>query len=42
MWDGGTIHQSEAIKAILSQRPSRVHLAPLPPYCPELNLVEFV
>jgi transposase len=42
VWDGAAIHRSEAVKAFLKERPSRVHLERLPAYSPELNPVELV
>lgn len=42
VWDGASIHRSEAVKAFLKQRPGRVHLESLPAYSPELNPVELV
>ena len=42
IWDGASIHRSEAVKAFLKERPGRVHLESLPPYSPELNPVELV
>lgn len=42
IWDGASIHRSEAVKAFLKQRPGRVHLESLPPYSPELNPVELI
>ncbi|WP_186742697.1 transposase [Spirosoma utsteinense] len=35
VWDGASIHRSEAVKAFLKQRPGRVHLESLPPYSPD-------
>lgn len=32
IWDGASIHRSEAVKAFLSERPGRVHLERLPAY----------
>ncbi|GAB3555061.1 hypothetical protein GCM10027577_40340 [Spirosoma fluminis] len=42
IWDGASIHRSEAVKAFLRTRPGRVHLECLPPYSPELNPTELV
>jgi transposase len=40
--DGAAIHRSQAVKAFLSERPSRIHLERLPAYSPQLNPVELV
>ncbi|MFD2574685.1 IS630 family transposase [Spirosoma soli] len=42
IWDGASIHNSETVKAFLSERPGRVHLERLPGYSPELNPTELV
>jgi len=42
IWDGATIHRSEAVKAFLRERPGRIHLELLPGYSPELNPTELV
>ena len=42
IWDGASIHRSEAVKAFLRERPGRVHLEHLPAYSPELNPTELV
>ena len=42
IWDGASIHRSEAVKAFLKKRPGRVHLERLPAYSPELNPTELV
>lgn len=42
IWDGASIHRSEAVKAFLRERPGRVHLELLPGYSPELNPTELV
>ena len=42
IWDGASIHNSEAVKAFLRERPGRVHLERLPGYSPELNPTELV
>lgn len=42
IWDGAAIHRSEAVKALLCERPGRIHLERLPAYSPELNPVELV
>ncbi len=42
IWDGASIHRSEAVKAFLRARPGRVHLECLPAYSPELNPTELV
>lgn len=42
IWDGATIHRSQAVKAFLSRKPGRVHLERLPAYSPELNPVELL
>lgn len=42
IWDGASIHRSEAVKAFLRERPGRVHLELFPGYSPELNPTELV
>jgi transposase len=42
IWDGASIHRSEAVKVFLKGRPGRVHLECLPAYSPELNPTELV
>ena len=42
IWDGASIHRSEAVKSFLRARPGRVHLECLPAYSPELNPTELV
>lgn len=42
IWDGASIHRSEAVKSFLRERPGRVHLESLPAYSPELNPTELV
>lgn len=42
IWDGASIHRSEAVKTFLKDRPGRVHLERLPAYSPELNPVELL
>lgn len=42
IWDGASIHRSEAVKAFLKERPGRIHLECLPAYSPELNPTELV
>ncbi|GAB4041886.1 IS630 family transposase (plasmid) [Spirosoma sp. SC4-14] len=42
IWDGASIHRSQAVKAFLSCKPGRVHLERLPAYSPELNPVELL
>lgn len=43
LWDGGTIHRSEEVKAFLAAGAAeRLHLEILPAYSPELNPVERV
>lgn len=42
IWDGASIHRSEAVKAFLQERPGRIHLERLPAYSPQLNPVELV
>ena len=42
IWDGASIHRSEAVKSFLRARPGRVHLESLPAYSPELNPTELV
>jgi transposase len=42
IWDGAAIHRSEAVKALLRERPRRIHLERLPAHSPELTPVELV
>lgn len=42
IWDGASIHRSQAVKDFLAAHPERVHLEVLPPYSPELNADEMV
>ena len=42
IWDGATIHRSQAVKDFLKSKPGRVHLVALPGYSPELNPVELL
>ncbi|WP_373330581.1 transposase [Salmonirosea aquatica] len=42
VWDGATIHRSQAIKDFLKRKPGRIHLVALPGYSPELNPVELL
>ena len=43
VWDGATIHRSQAVKDFLAQgAAARVHLERLPAYAPELNPAEGV
>jgi transposase len=42
IWDGASIHSSEAVKTFLRERPGRIHLERLPAYSPELNPTELV
>lgn len=42
IWDGASIHRSEAVKALLQAKPGRIHLERLPAYSPELNPVELL
>ncbi|WP_428668402.1 transposase [Runella sp.] len=37
LWDGATIHRSQAVKDFLTHKKGRVHLVTLPGYSPELN-----
>ena len=41
VWDGGSSHKGELIRALLSRR-KRLHLERLPAYAPESNPVEWV
>ena len=41
VWDGGTNHKGELIRALCASQP-RLHLERLPAYAPNLNPVEFV
>ena len=36
LWDGGSIHQGEAVRAVLARHP-RLHVERFPAYAPELN-----
>jgi putative transposase len=40
VWDGGTLHKGEAIRALCRVRPGRFRFELLPPYAPMLNPVE--
>jgi putative transposase len=40
VWDGGTMHQGDPIRALLKQAGQRLRLERLPPYAPMLNPVE--
>ena len=42
IWDGAKIHQSEAVKSFLADKPGNIHLERLPAYSPELNPIELV
>jgi transposase len=42
IWDGATIHRSQAIKDFLVRKKGRIHLVALPGYSPELNPVELL
>ena len=42
IWDGATIHRSQAIKDFLVRKKGRLHLVALPGYSPELNPVELL
>jgi len=42
IWDGATIHRSQAVKEFLTAHPGRVHLERLPGYSPELNAAEML
>ena len=42
IWDGATIHRSQAIKEFLARKKGRIHLVALPGYSPELNPVELL
>jgi transposase len=42
IWDGATIHRSQAIKVFLARKKGRIHLVALPGYSPELNPVELL
>lgn len=42
IWDGATIHRSQAVKEFLAKKSGRVHLVALPEYSPELNPVELL
>lgn len=35
IWDGAAIHRCEAVKALLKNKPGRIHLERLPAYSPE-------
>lgn len=36
LWDGGSIHQGDAVRAVLTRHP-RLHVERFPAYAPELN-----
>lgn len=40
VWDGGTMHKGDPMRAMLRRRRGRVRLERLPPYAPMLNPVE--
>jgi transposase len=40
VWDGGTIHKGEPIRALEAQFADRLSLERLPPFAPKLNPVE--
>lgn len=42
IWDNASIHSGDAIRALLKDRPGRIHLERLPAYSPELNPTELV
>jgi hypothetical protein len=42
LWDGGTMHKGDPIRALVDHFAARLYLEKLPPYAPELNPVEFL
>jgi putative transposase len=40
IWDGGTMHKGEPIKALLAESADRLSLERFPPYAPMLNPIE--
>jgi transposase len=41
IWDGGTMHQGNPIRALIEESRGRLDLEPLPPHAPRLMPVEF-
>jgi transposase len=41
-WDGATIHKSQEVKELLSEKPGHFLLQQIPAYSPELNPVELL
>ena len=42
IWDGGTMHKGEPLRALAEQSHGRLDIEPLPPHAPELMPVEFL
>jgi len=42
LWDGGTMHKGDPIRALVDHFADRLCLERFPPYAPELNPVEFL
>ncbi|MEY8099318.1 IS630 family transposase [Falsihalocynthiibacter sp. S25ZX9] len=40
IWDNAPYHKGPHVRAFLSRKKCRIHLIPLPPYCPHLNPIE--
>jgi transposase len=40
IWDNAPYHKGPDVRAFLSRKNCRIHLIPLPPYCPHLNPIE--
>ena len=40
IWDNAPYHKGPNVRAFLSRKNCRIHLIPLPPYCPHLNPIE--
>ena len=40
IWDNAAYHKGPDVRAFLSRENCRIHLIPLPPYCPHLNPIE--
>ena len=42
LWDGGTMHKGDPIRALLEESAGRLDIEPLPPHAPELMPVELL
>lgn len=40
IWDNAPYHKGQDVRAFLARPGCRIHLIPLPPYCPHLNSIE--